>query len=48
MIVDASPERLSCQWWFVDTVLEVSDDWVMGHEAVLAAHPEGTTAEGIA
>lgn len=48
IIVDASPERLSCQWWFVDTVLEVSDDWVMGHEAVLAAHPEGTTAEGIA
>jgi alkaline phosphatase D len=47
LIIDASTQRLSCQWWFVDTVAELSDDFVMGHEAVLAAFPEGTTAEEV-
>ena len=48
LIVDASTQRLSCQWWFVDTVKELSDEVVMGHEAVLAASPEGTKATEIA
>jgi alkaline phosphatase D len=41
-IVDAAPERVSCQWWFVDQVLTPSDDVVLGREVVLAANPEGT------
>jgi alkaline phosphatase D len=47
LIVESDPQRLSCQWWFVDTVLEISDDLVLGHEVVLTAHPEGTTADEV-
>ena len=47
LIVEASTQRLSCQWWFVDTVIELSDEVVMGHEVVLAANPEGTAAEEV-
>jgi hypothetical protein len=47
LVVDASPERLACQWWFIDTVLAISDDVVLGHEVVLTAHPEGTTADEV-
>lgn len=47
LVVEASTQRLSCQWWFVDTVLEISDDVVMGHEVVMPAYPEGTTAEEV-
>ncbi|MEO8094370.1 MAG: alkaline phosphatase D family protein, partial [Pseudolysinimonas sp.] len=47
LIVDSSPDRLSCQWWFVDTVSKISDDFTLGHEVVLTAHPEGTLAEDV-
>ncbi|MEO8261795.1 MAG: alkaline phosphatase D family protein [Pseudolysinimonas sp.] len=45
LVIEASVQRLSCQWWFVDTVIELSDEVVLGHEVVLPAYPEGTTAE---
>ncbi|MGE3193953.1 MAG: hypothetical protein AB7K08_10845, partial [Microbacteriaceae bacterium] len=48
LVIDAGVQRLSCQWWFVDTVIEISDDVVLGHEVVLPAYPEGTTAEELA
>lgn len=45
LLIEATDQRLSCQWWFVDTVVKVSDDFVMGHEAVIAAFPEGTSQD---
>jgi alkaline phosphatase D len=41
MVVSAGPQSASCQWWFVDTVKEVSDVSVMGHEVVIPRHPVG-------
>jgi alkaline phosphatase D len=37
LIVDCAPEKVSCQWWFVDKVLEPSDGLELGHEVVLTA-----------
>jgi alkaline phosphatase D len=37
LIVDASPERASCQWWFVDEVLSSSHGLDLGHEVVLSS-----------
>ena len=48
LVIDAGVQRLSCQWWFVDTVIELSDEVVMGHEVVMPAFPEGTMAEDVA
>ncbi|MEO7720574.1 MAG: alkaline phosphatase D family protein [Pseudolysinimonas sp.] len=41
MVVGAEPQSASCQWWFVDTVRELSDVSVMGHAVVIPAHPVG-------
>ena len=41
MVVEAGPQSAGCQWWFVDTVRQVSDVSVMGHEVVIPAHPVG-------
>jgi len=41
MVVEAGPQSVSCQWWFVDTVRELSDVSVMGHQVVIPAHPVG-------
>ena len=37
LIVDAAPERASCQWWFVHEVREVTTGVTMEHEVVLGA-----------
>jgi alkaline phosphatase D len=42
LVIESSPQLVSCQWWFVDKVLEPSTELAMGREVVLAAHPEGT------
>ena len=48
LIVEAGPQSVSCQWWFVDTVREVSDVAVMGHEVVIPAHPVGRDQDDLA
>ncbi len=35
LVIDCAPERLSCQWWFVDKVLEPSAELELGHEVML-------------
>ena len=44
LVVESGLQAASCQWWFVDKVREVSDDFSMGHEVVIPARPEGTAA----
>ena len=44
LVIDASPERVSCQWWFVDQVLTISDDVTLEREVVLPAEPYGEEA----
>ena len=41
-IVDASEQLTSCQWWFVDQVLEPTDGLAMGREVTVPSHREGT------
>jgi hypothetical protein len=41
MVVEASSQLASGQWWFVDKVKELSDDLAMGREVVLPARPQG-------
>ena len=48
LIVSAGPQSVSCQWWFVDTVRELSDVSVMGHEVVIPAHPVGRDQDDLA
>ena len=35
LVVEARPESVSCQWWFVDQVREISDILTMEHSVVL-------------
>ncbi|CAN5269752.1 alkaline phosphatase D family protein [soil metagenome] len=42
LVIESSPQAVSCQWWFVDKVLEPSDAVALGREVVLPARPEGT------
>jgi alkaline phosphatase D len=35
LVIDCAPEKVSCQWWFIDKVLEPSDGLELGHEVVL-------------
>ena len=42
LVVEASTQLVSCQWWFVDSVLEPSDGLAMGREVTLPMHREGT------
>ncbi len=44
LVVESSTQLVSCQWWFVDEVLTISDGIVMGREVVLPSRPEGTAA----
>lgn len=46
MVVDAGPQSASCQWWFVDTVRELSEVSVMGHQVVIPTHPVGESQAG--
>ncbi|MDQ1548342.1 MAG: alkaline phosphatase, partial [Actinomycetota bacterium] len=41
LIVEAGPQAVSCQWWFVDTVKALSDVVTMGREVVVPTHPRG-------
>jgi hypothetical protein len=41
-VVEASTQLVSCQWWFVDSVLAPSDGLAMGREVTLPMHREGT------
>jgi alkaline phosphatase D len=41
LIVEAGPQAVSCQWWFVDTVKALSDVVTMGREVVVPTHPYG-------
>ncbi len=43
-VIETSTQLVSCQWWFVDEVLTVSDGLTMGREVVLPSRPEGTAA----
>ncbi len=42
LVVEASTQLVSCQWWFVDGVLAPSDGLAMGREVTLPMHREGT------
>ncbi|MEP6479427.1 MAG: alkaline phosphatase D family protein [Rhodoglobus sp.] len=42
LLIEAGQQLVSCQWWFVDQVLTISDDIAMGREIVLPTRPEGT------
>ena len=44
LVIESSTQFVSCQWWFVDQVLTVSDDIAMGREVVMPSRPEGTAA----
>ena len=44
LVISVSSERVSCQWWFVDQVLTVSDEVTLGREVVLPAEPYGEEA----
>jgi hypothetical protein len=44
LVISASDEKVSCQWWFVDQVLTISDDVTLGREVVLPAEPYGEEA----
>ncbi|MES2170429.1 MAG: alkaline phosphatase D family protein [Actinomycetota bacterium] len=44
LVVEADLQFAACQWWFVDQVRAISDDFTMGHSVALPAHPEGTVA----
>jgi len=46
MVVEVGPQSASCQWWFVDTVRELSDVSVMGHQVVIPSHPVGESQAG--
>ena len=48
LIVGAGSQSVSCQWWFVDTVRELTDVSVMGHEVVIPAHPVGRDQDDLA
>ena len=48
LVVEAGPQSVSCQWWFVDTVRELSDVSVMGHQVVIPAHPVGRDQDDLA
>ncbi|HEY4224855.1 MAG TPA: alkaline phosphatase D family protein [Pseudolysinimonas sp.] len=41
LVVEAGPQSVSCQWWFVDTVVKISDVAVMGHQVVIPTTPVG-------
>jgi alkaline phosphatase D len=41
LVVEAGPQAVSCQWWFVDKVKEASDVVTMGRQVVLPASPKG-------
>jgi alkaline phosphatase D len=44
VVIESSTRLVSCQWWFVDEVLTISDGITMGREVVLPTRPEGTAA----
>jgi alkaline phosphatase D len=44
LVISTSAEKVSCQWWFVDQVLTVSDEVSLGREVVLPAEPVGEEA----
>jgi alkaline phosphatase D len=41
LVVESGPQAVSCQWWFVDKVKEISDVVTMGRQVVLPANPQG-------
>ena len=41
LVVESGPQAVSCQWWFVDKVKELSDVVTMGRQVVLPANPQG-------
>ncbi|MEO8528453.1 MAG: alkaline phosphatase D family protein [Pseudolysinimonas sp.] len=44
LAIDANPDYTSCQWWYVDTVAELSNDVALGHQVTIPARPDGTEA----
>ena len=44
LVVEAGLDLVSCQWWFVDAVKELTDGVTMGHQVTLPTHPEGTVS----
>jgi alkaline phosphatase D len=41
LVVESGPHKASCQWWFVDSVKELSDVVTMGREVVVPTNPQG-------
>ena len=48
LVVEAGPQSVSCQWWFVDSVVTVSDEAIMGHQVVIPTHPVGRDQSDLA
>ena len=44
LIVESGPQAVSCQWWFVDSVKELTDGVSMGRQVVVPTHPRGEVA----
>jgi alkaline phosphatase D len=41
LVVESGLQAVSCQWWFVDQVKELSNVVTMGRQVVLPANPQG-------
>jgi alkaline phosphatase D len=41
LVVESGPQAVSCQWWFVDAVKELTDGVTMGRQVVLPTTPKG-------
>jgi len=41
LVVESGPQAASCQWWFVDSVKELTDGVTMGRQVVIPSQPMG-------